>query len=87
MNDLLSTLPAPAPVAEYRPVVRPKLMALLKTARRARDAAPWDAKTHRHHAIVFPQMCNWLSAKEAKAFREEFAGHIARIEPMLGAES
>lgn len=65
--------------------VREELRAILATARAARDAAPWDRRTHRYHQVVFPQMANWLPAEEAEAMRRQFSLELERIEPMLAA--
>lgn len=65
--------------------VRDELNAILATARAARDTAPWDRRTHRYHAVVFPQMSNWLPHEEADALRQQFGVELARIERLLAA--
>ncbi len=65
--------------------VREELRAILAIARAATDAAPWDRRTHRYHAVVFPQMADWLPDDEADQLRFEFAQEIARIELLLAA--
>jgi hypothetical protein len=65
--------------------VRQELLALLETARRAGDVAPWDYRTHRYHAVVFPQMANWLPSDEAAQLCFEFARELERIEQLLAA--
>lgn len=65
--------------------VREELVALLATARAARDAAPWDRRTHRYHKVVFPQMANWLPEDERNQLCFEFAAELERIEALLAA--
>lgn len=65
--------------------VREELGAILATAVAARDAAPWDRRTHRYHQVVFPQMANWLPADEAETLRRQFSLELERIEPLLAA--
>ena len=65
--------------------VREELNAILATAQAARDAAPWDRRTHRYHQVVFPQMTNWLPAEEADFLRRQFELELERIEPLLAA--
>ncbi len=65
--------------------IREELVALLATARAARNAAPWDRRTHRYHKTVFPQMANWLPEDEANQLRFEFARELERIELLLAA--
>jgi len=65
--------------------VRAELLELLEIARGAVDAAPWDRRTHRFHAVVFPQMANWLPEEEAEQLRFEFAKELERIERLLAA--
>lgn len=65
--------------------VREELNAVLATARAARDAAPWDRRTHQYHRVVFPQMTNWLPPEEAEAMRRQFSLELERIEPLLAA--
>lgn len=65
--------------------VREELVALLATAQAARDAAPWDRRTHRYYKTVFPQMANWLPEEEANQLRFAFARELERIELLLAA--
>ena len=65
--------------------VRAELIEILAIARAARDAAPWDRRTHRYHLVVFPQMANWLPDDEAEQLRFEFAKEMERIELLLAA--
>ena len=65
--------------------IREELVALLATARAARDAAPWDRRTHRYHQVVFPQMANWLPDDERDQLCFEFARELERIEMLLAA--
>jgi hypothetical protein len=65
--------------------VRAELLQLLELARNARHAAPWDRRTHRYHALVFPQMTRWLPEEEAQQLCFEFAAELERIEPLLAA--
>ncbi len=65
--------------------VRQELLAVLATARAARDAAPWDRRTQRFHAVVFPQMAQWLPDDEAAQLCFEFAHELERIEALLAA--
>lgn len=66
--------------------VRAELIDLLKTARDARDSAPWDARTQRYHRTVFPQMARWLEDdEEAAQLCFEFARELDRIEGLLAA--
>lgn len=65
--------------------VREELNAILAMARAARDAAPWDARTHRYHKVVFPQMANWLPDDERDQLCFEFAREVERIELLLAA--
>jgi hypothetical protein len=65
--------------------VREELVALLANARAARDAAPWDRRTHLYHQVVFPQMANWLPDDEAAQLCLEFAQELERIEALLAA--
>ena len=75
----------PDPTSVDPQEVREELVALLATARAARDAAPWDRRTHRYHKTVFPQMANWLPEEEANQLRFEFARELERIELLLAA--
>jgi predicted protein tyrosine phosphatase len=65
--------------------VRAELVEILATARAARDAAPWDRRTHRYHQVVFPQMARWLPDEEAAQLCFEFARELERIEALLAA--
>ncbi|MGA9581039.1 MAG: hypothetical protein WBR13_03595 [Allosphingosinicella sp.] len=65
--------------------VRLELQELLRIAREARQEAPWDRRTHRFHAVVFPQMARWLPEDEAAQLCFEFAREIERIESLLAA--
>lgn len=75
----------PDPAAVDPEEVRQELRALLEVAKAARDAAPWDRRTHRHHQVVFPQMANWLPADEGAQLCFEFASELQRIERLLAA--
>lgn len=65
--------------------VRRELLALLRTAQEARDEAPWDYRTHRYHAVVFPQMARWLPVDEAEQLCFQFECELKRIEELLAA--
>ena len=65
--------------------VRAELLELLRIAREARDEAPWDRRTHRFHAVVFPQMARWLPEDEAQQLCFEFAQELQRLEALLAA--
>ena len=65
--------------------VREELHAILATAQGARDAAPWDRRTHRYHRVVFPQMANWLPREEADALRRRFRQELDRLDPLVAA--
>jgi hypothetical protein len=65
--------------------VRTELLEILRLAREAHDAAPWDRRTHRYHQVVFPQMASWLPDDEAEQLCFEFAKELARIEHLLAA--
>jgi len=65
--------------------VRAELIDLLAIARAARDAAPWDRRTHGYHRQVFPQMTNWLPEDEAAQLTMEFLFELDRIELLLAA--
>ena len=65
--------------------VRLELKALLALAQAAKDEAPWDRRTHQYHAVVFPQMANWLPDDEAAQLCFEFARELERIEALLAA--
>ena len=75
----------PDPAAVDPEEVRQELRALLDVAKAAREAAPWDRRTHRYHQVVFPQMANWLPADEAAQLCFEFASEMERIERLLAA--
>jgi hypothetical protein len=75
----------PDPTAVDPEEVRQELRALLDVAKAAREAAPWDRRTHRYHQVVFPQMANWLPADEAAQLCFEFASEMERIERLLAA--
>ena len=75
----------PDPTAVDPEEVRQELRALLDVAKAARDAAPWDRRTHRYHQVVFPQMANWLPEDEAAQLCFEFARELERIERLLAA--
>jgi hypothetical protein len=65
--------------------VREELNAILAIARAARDAAPWDMRTHRYHKVVFPQMTNWLPDDEAAQLKLAFMAELDRIELLFAA--
>ena len=65
--------------------VRTELLGLLNLAKGARDAPPWDRRTHRFHAVVFPQMASWLPEEEANQLCLEFMEELYRIEHLLAA--
>jgi hypothetical protein len=65
--------------------VRAELLQLLEVARNAQEVAPWDRRTHRFHAVVFPQMARWLPDDEAAQLCFEFSREIERIERLLAA--
>jgi hypothetical protein len=65
--------------------VRAELRDILAIARAARDAAPWDRRTHRYHQVVFPQMANWLPEDERNQLCFAFAAELERIEALLAA--
>jgi len=75
----------PDPTAVDLEEVRQELRALLEVAKAARDAAPWDRRTHRYHQVVFPQMANWLPDDEAAQLCFQFAQELERIEALLTA--
>lgn len=80
---LEDTRPDPAKVDPEE--VRQELRALLEVAKAARDAAPWDLRTHKYHRVVFPQMANWLPPEEAAQLCFEFSAELDRIEALLAA--
>lgn len=66
--------------------VRAELQALLDTARGSSGGAPpWDARTHRYHQLVFPQMARWLPADEADELCRQFALELGRWEQSQAA--
>jgi hypothetical protein len=65
--------------------VRAELLHILETARGARDVAPWDRRTHRYHAMVFPQMARWLPPEEAEQLCLQFEVELERLEALLAA--
>ena len=65
--------------------VRAELHEILRVAREARDTAPWDIRTHRFHAVVFPQMAKWLPADEAEQLCLQFEVELERLEKLLAA--
>lgn len=65
--------------------VREELNAILAVAKAARDAAPWDMRTHQYHRVVFPQMSNWLPPEEAESLRQQFRLELERIDPLVRA--
>lgn len=68
-----------------REEVRRELMDVLDTAKRAKDACPWDDRTFKYHKVVFPQMANWLPEDERDQLRFEFAQEVERIELLMAA--
>lgn len=86
MSDQPDLFPSTPRVETVDPEeVRAELLEILATARGARDAAPWDRRTHRYHEVVFPQMANWLPDDEAKQLCFEFGIELKRIEALLAA--
>jgi len=65
--------------------VRAELLEILRIAREARDEAPWDLRTQRFHAVVFPQMARWLPADEAEQLCLQFEHELERLERLLAA--
>jgi len=65
--------------------VREELTAILAIAKAARDAAPWDLRTHRYHKVVFPQMARWLPDDERDQLCFEFFRELERIELLMAA--
>lgn len=65
--------------------IRLELTALLEIAKAAREKAPWDLKTHRHHQMVFPQLAKNLPSEEAEFLRRQFVLELDRIEKLLAA--
>jgi hypothetical protein len=71
-----------APARSYDPdpdEVRAELNKILAEARAAR-VLPWGAAQARLYRTIFPQMTNWLPAKEARRLRLEFEAELARLE-------
>jgi hypothetical protein len=76
--DLFGVEPAPS----YDPdpdKVRARLHGILAEAQAAKFL-PWDAARLSLYRTIFPQMTNWLPAKEAKRLRREFEKELARLE-------
>jgi hypothetical protein len=65
--------------------VRAEVLELLRIARAAREAAPWDARIHHFYAAVFPQMARWLPPEESEHLCREFERELERLEPLLAA--
>jgi hypothetical protein len=82
--DLFPEMPRRGPAIDPE-AVRAELLQLLATAQAARDAAPWDRRTHRFHAVVFPQKARWLPEEEATQLCLQFAEELHRIEALLAA--
>ena len=86
MTDQPDLFPEPRRVETVDPAeVRAELVQLLEMARAARETAPWDRRTQRFHAVVFPQMARWLPEAEAQQLCFEFAAELERIEALLAA--
>lgn len=68
-----------------RDEIRSELLGVLETARAARDAAPWDARTFKYHKVVFPQMARWLPDEERDQLCFEFAREVERIALLMAA--
>jgi len=69
------------PVRSYLPdpaKVRVKLLALLDTARAAKEM-PWSERDAGYWQLVFPNMANWLPEEEAAQLRFEFAREMERL--------
>ncbi len=69
------------PVRRYLPdpaKVRVKLLALLDTARAAKEM-PWNERDAGYWQLVFPNMANWLPEEEAAQLRFEFAREMERL--------
>jgi hypothetical protein len=80
-EDQLDMFGAP-PAQSYDPdpeSVRAELKDILARARAA-PAEPWDRREILFYRTVFPQMANWLPAKEAKQLRFEFEQELERLE-------
>ena len=65
--------------------VRQELNAILAAARAAKDAPPWDLRTHKYHQVVFPQMARWLPDDEAAQLCFEFSIEAERIALLMAA--
>ena len=65
--------------------VRLELLEILETAKAAREAAPWDRKTHRHYKEVFPIKAQALPPEEAEFLRRQFVLELERIERLMAA--
>ncbi len=76
--DLFASVPQPRSALPPAEVVRPKLLAMLETARNA-DRMPWDPQQARINEILFPQMSNWLPEAERDDLRARFAAELARL--------
>jgi len=81
--DLEGLAPVDAPGNQQQ--IREELNALLALAKAAREAAPWDRQTHRHHQRLFPQMASRLPPEEAEFLRRQFVLELERIERLLAA--
>lgn len=81
--DLADMRPDPTVVSPH--CVRLELNAILAIAKAAKDAAPWDERTHKYHKVVFPQMANWLPPEEAEFLRRQFSLELERIELLMAA--
>jgi hypothetical protein len=82
-HDLFPELPRDESVDPAE--VRAELLEILRIAREAREEAPWDLRTQRFHAMVFPQMARWLPEEEAEQLCLEFGQELERIERLLAA--
>lgn len=58
--------------------IRPKMLALLETARNA-QTMPWPQRRAGVYEIIFPQMANWLPDEEANQLRFAFAQELERL--------
>lgn len=59
-------------------VIRPRLHALLATARAAKTM-PWNAHDASVWQLVFPNMASWLPDDEAKQLQFEFSQEMDRL--------
>ncbi|HEX6374876.1 MAG TPA: hypothetical protein VFZ91_04065 [Allosphingosinicella sp.] len=82
--DFFPETPRPGPAIDPD-MARAELLQLLATARAAQREAPWDRRTHRFHAVVFPQKARWLPEEEATQLCLQFAEELNRIEALLAA--